>query len=40
MGRESELNRILEKVELDKFILIKEKLTCVWSEKKSNQAGM
>jgi hypothetical protein len=32
MGRESELNRILEKVELDKFILIKEKLTCVWNE--------
>jgi hypothetical protein len=31
-GCESDLSRILAKVDLDKFILLKERLTCVWNE--------
>lgn len=31
-GCETDLERILAKVDLDKFILLKERLTCVWNE--------
>lgn len=32
LGRESELSRTLAKVNLDKYILIKEKLTSIWNQ--------
>ena len=38
-GCESDLGRILAKVDLDKFILLKERLTCVWNEELYNRLG-
>lgn len=38
-GCESDLERILAKVDLDKFILLKERLTCVWNEKLYDRLG-
>lgn len=38
-GCESDLERILAKVDLDKFILLKERLTCVWNEKLYERLG-
>ena len=37
---ENNLERILAKVDLDKFILLKERMTCAWSEEDSGQLNM
>lgn len=36
---ESDLEKTLKKVDLDKFILLKERLTCVWNEKLYDRLG-
>ena len=38
-GCENNLSRTLEKVEYDKFILLKERLTCVWNEELYDKTG-
>lgn len=38
-GQENVLMRILAKFDLDKFILLKERLTCMWNEKLYNRLG-
>lgn len=38
-GCESDLHRTLAKVELDKFILLKERLECVWNEEMYDRLG-
>jgi len=38
-GCESDLERTLAKVDLDKFILLKERLTCIWNESLYDRIG-
>jgi hypothetical protein len=38
-NKEDTLNLKLEKLNLDKYILLKEKLNCVWNEKLYEKSG-